>query len=87
MQPLGILIRPTGSRLPILQMRADGTIEVQGVYVTFETSIQAAVKSGYELDAATMDLREAWETARERFNQQQGACHALHPDTVQRLGA
>lgn len=76
MQPLGMLIRPTGSRLPILQMGADGTIEVQGAYVIFETSIQAALKSGYELDAATMDMREDWETARERSNQQQGACHA-----------
>jgi hypothetical protein len=76
MHSLGILIRPNGTRLPIMRMGVDGTIEVQGAYVTFETSIQAAIKSGYELAAAAMDLREAWETARERLNQQQGVCHA-----------
>lgn len=75
-QPLGVLIRPNGTRLPIMRMGVDGTIEVQGAYVTFETTIQAAIKSGYELADATIDLREAWETARERFNQLQGACHA-----------
>ena len=76
MQPLGMLIRPTGSRLPILQMGTDGTIEVQGTYVTFETGIGAALRSGYRLEDATLELRKAWEMARERLNQQQGICHA-----------
>ena len=76
MQPLGMLIRPTGNRLPILQMRTDGTIEVQGAYVTFETSIGAALRSGYRLEDATLELREAWEMTRELLNQQQGICNA-----------
>ena len=61
MQPLGMLIRPTGSRLPILQMGADGTIEVQGAYVTFETSIRAALRSGYRLEDATLELQDIWD--------------------------
>lgn len=61
MQPLGMLIRPTGSRLPILQMRTDGTIEAQGAYVTFETSIGAALRSGYRLEDATLELQDIWD--------------------------
>ncbi|MDA8154575.1 MAG: hypothetical protein M0003_17980 [Acidithiobacillus sp.] len=76
MQPLGMLIRPTGNRLPILQMRTDGTIEVQGAHVTFETSIGAALRRGYRLEDTPLELRKAWEMARERLNQQQGICHA-----------
>ncbi len=77
MQPLGILIRSNGSRLPIMRMGVDGTIEVQGTYVTFETTIQAAIRSGcYELADATTDLREVWETARARIFPQPGVCHA-----------
>ena len=62
MQPLGMLIRPTGSRLPILQMGTDDTIEVQGAYVTFETSISAALRSsGYRLEDATLELQDIWD--------------------------
>lgn len=72
MQPLGMLIRPTGRRLPILRMRVDGTIEVQGVYVTFETTIPTVIKSGYELADATIDLQEAWKAALARIFPHQG---------------
>jgi len=61
MQPLGMLIRPTGSRLSILRMGVDGTIEVQGAYVTFETSIRAALRSGYRLEDATLELQDIWD--------------------------
>ncbi len=76
MHPLGILIRLNGTRLPIMRMGVDGSIEVQGAYVTFETTIQTAIRSGYELADATTDLQEAWETARERIFPQPGVCHA-----------
>ncbi|MGC9217311.1 hypothetical protein [Acidithiobacillus sp.] len=61
MHSLGILIRPTGSRLPILRMGVDGTIEVQGAYVTFETTIRAAIRSGYRLEDATLELQDFWD--------------------------
>ena len=76
MHPLGILIRLNGSRFPILRMGVDGTIEVQGAYVIFETTIQTAIRSGYELVDAIIDLQEAWETARQRIHPQAGVCHA-----------
>ncbi len=76
MHQIGTLIRPTGAELPILQMAADGKLLVQGTYVQFETTIRAAIRSGYELADAVPDLRDAWERARERLLSQSGVCHA-----------
>lgn len=76
MQPMGVLIRMNGSRLPIMRMGVDGTIEVQGTYVVFETTIRTAIRSGYDLAEAATDLREAWETERARIFPQPGVCHA-----------
>ena len=58
----GIIIRPaTGARLPVIGLDREGKILVQGAYVTFETTIQAAIRGGYRLTAADGDLLHAWE--------------------------
>jgi len=60
---LGTLIRPNGARLPITGLRPEGKISVRGVYVEFETTLVAAIVSGYSLEDAYPALSEAWEAA------------------------
>ncbi|MBU2755606.1 hypothetical protein HFU84_05015 [Acidithiobacillus sp. CV18-2] len=58
----GVIIRPTdGARLPVIGLDRDGKILVQGAYVTFETTIRAAIHAGYRLVSADGDLLHAWE--------------------------
>lgn len=76
MQPIGVLIHPTETQLPILRMNEDGTILVKDTYIEIKTTIKKAIQSGYELTRAVPDLREAWDMARECSFPLPGACHA-----------
>ena len=60
---LGTLIRPNGTRLSVIGILPDGKISVRGAYVEFETTIGAAVTSGYSLEDASPALSEAWDNA------------------------
>ena len=60
---LGTLVRPNGTRLPVTGLLSEGKISVMGVYVEFETTIGAAVTSGYSLEDASPALSEAWDNA------------------------
>ncbi|MHB1678802.1 MAG: hypothetical protein ACYCSS_14950 [Sulfuriferula sp.] len=74
---LGTLIRPNGTRLPITGLLPDGKISVLGVYVEFETTIGAAIASGYSLENASPALSEAWDaSAARRKAQPQLAIHS-----------
>lgn len=63
---LGTLIRPNGTRLPVTGLQADGKISVMGAYVEFETTIGAAITSGYSLEDASPAFSEAWDNAAAR---------------------
>lgn len=63
---LGTLIRPNGTRLPVTGLLSEGKISVMGVYVEFETTIGAAITSGYSLEDASPALSEAWDNAAAR---------------------
>jgi hypothetical protein len=60
---LGALVRPNGSRMPITGLHANGKITVRGVYVEFETTLGAAIVSGYALEDACPAVADAWEVA------------------------
>lgn len=60
---LGTLIRPNGTRLPVTGILPDAKISVMGVYVEFETTLGAAIASGYSLEDASPVLSEAWDKA------------------------
>ena len=64
--PLGTLIRPNGTRLPVTGLLPGGKISVMGIYVEFETTIGAAITSGYSLEDASPALSEAWDNAAAR---------------------
>ena len=62
----GTLVRPNGTRLPVTGLFPDGKISVMGVYVEFETTIGAAITSGYSLEDASPALSEACDNAAAR---------------------
>ena len=63
---IGTIARPNRTRLPVIRLLPDGKISVMGIYVEFETTIGAAITSGYSLEDASPALSEAWDNAAAR---------------------
>ncbi|EGQ61085.1 hypothetical protein GGI1_04417 [Acidithiobacillus sp. GGI-221] len=63
---IGTIVRPNGTRLPVIRLLPAGKISVMGIYVEFETTIGAAITSGYSLEDASPALSEAWDNAAAR---------------------
>lgn len=57
---IGVLVRPNGERLPVLQIKNREIVEVQGTYVIFETHLRAAIRGKYRLEEATPELQALW---------------------------
>jgi hypothetical protein len=63
---LGHLVHPNGEkRLPVLSLMGTDGLLVRGEYVDFETSIGAAIRSGYALEANPGSrLQASWDKTR-----------------------
>ncbi len=75
---IGMLIRPNGTRLPIIglfsavtpQRGRDFLMEVAGVYAVIETTIGAAIARQYSLENATPALLAVWRGVEARMKGQ-----------------